>query len=94
MAYLIYNADTTKIVRSGKIYYATEGAAKSGLTRMIKSGRLEGYITEYAVANTLVYFDSIEKYEMVKNLMSGVMVRQSVNTPRCCDVSSETYWSM
>ena len=97
MSFLIYNVATTRIVRSGhnsKAYYETAGAAKAALTRLIKSGKLEGYINEYAVSDTLVFGESIEKYEMVKNIMSGVMVRQSVNTPHCCDVSSETYWSM
>ena len=36
----------------------------------------------------------IEKTTTVKNLMSGKDVVQSVNTPHCCDVSSETYWAM
>ena len=30
----------------------------------------------------------------VRNLMSGEEVEISVDTPRCCDPSSETYWSM
>jgi hypothetical protein len=37
---------------------------------------------------------NIEKYETVTNLMSGKPVRQSVNTPLSCDVSSEIYWSL
>jgi hypothetical protein len=32
--------------------------------------------------------------EIVQNLMSGKDVVQSINTPLCCNVSSETYWSM
>lgn len=34
------------------------------------------------------------KYEMVRNAMSGTMVKQAKGTPRCCDVSSELYWTM
>jgi len=34
------------------------------------------------------------KMETVVNLMSGKKVKQAVGTPLCCDVSSETYWSM
>lgn len=30
----------------------------------------------------------------VTNLMTGEKVLQPRNTPRCCDVSSELYWSM
>jgi hypothetical protein len=32
--------------------------------------------------------------KMVKNLMSGKLVEIDYRTPRCCDPSSETYWSM
>jgi hypothetical protein len=41
-----------------------------------------------------------EQYEqgvqtkVVTNLMSGNLVRIPVDTPLCCDPSSETYWSM
>jgi len=31
---------------------------------------------------------------VVQNLMSGRDVVQDKDTPLCCDVSSETYWSM
>lgn len=30
----------------------------------------------------------------VKNLMTGELVEIPHDTPRCCDPSSETYWSM
>lgn len=30
----------------------------------------------------------------VVNLMTGQEVEESINTPNCCSVSSETYWSM
>ena len=30
----------------------------------------------------------------VKNLMSGKEIQIAVDTPLCCDPSSETYWSM
>jgi hypothetical protein len=54
-----------------------------------------GYRKEdFAVAEISDFRANIEKYETVTNLMSGKPVRQSVNTPLSCDVSSETYWSM
>jgi hypothetical protein len=53
-----------------------------------------GYRKEdFAVAELGDFRTNIEKYETVTNLMSGKPVRQSVNTPLSCDVSSETYWS-
>ena len=94
MAYVVYNKETTKTIRAkayGKEYYATEAAAKAFLTRMVKMGYRK---EDFAVAELGDFRDNIEKYETVTNLMSGKPVRQSVNTPLSCDVSSETYWSM
>lgn len=34
------------------------------------------------------------KTKIVKNLMSGKDVEIAYNTPRCCDPSSELYWTM
>ena len=94
MAYVVYNKETTKTIRAkayGKEYYATEAAAKAFLTRMVKMGYRK---EDFAVAEIGDFRENIEKYENVTNLMSGKPVRQSVNTPLSCDVSSETYWSM
>ena len=33
-------------------------------------------------------------YKWVKNMMTQQWVEQAIDTPHCCDVSSETYWSM
>ena len=94
MAYVVYNKETTKTIRAkayGKEYYATEAAAKAFLTRMVKMGYRK---EDFSVAEIGNFRTNIEKYETVTNLMSGKPVRQSVNTPLSCDVSSETYWSM
>jgi hypothetical protein len=94
MVYVVYNKETTKTIRAkayGKEYYATEAAAKAFLTRMVKMGYRK---EDFAVAEIGDFRANIEKYENVTNLMSGKQVRQSVNTPLSCDVSSETYWSM
>jgi hypothetical protein len=94
MVYVVYNKETTKTIRAkayGKEYYATEAAAKAFLTRMVKMGYRK---EDFAVAELGDFRTNIEKYETVTNLMSGKPVRQSVNTPLSCDVSSETYWSM
>ena len=75
----------------GKEYYATEGAARAFLTRMVKKGyRRE----DFDVAELGYFRKNIEKYETVTNLMTGKPVRQSVNTPYYCSVASETYWSI
>jgi len=38
--------------------------------------------------------DQLGEVEEVTNLMTGKSVVQSVDTPWCCNVSSEAYWSM
>lgn len=99
MAYVVYNIESTKLLRtpSGgvgcyKTHYASEAAAKSALTRAVKKGKVVA--SEYAVAEFNTFQNTIEKTETVRNLMTGQPVVQSVNTPRCCDPSSELYWSM
>lgn len=37
-------------------------------------------------------YDKLTK--KVRNFMSGKEIEISINTPRCCDPSTETYWSM
>lgn len=95
MAYVIYNVETTKTVRAkayGKEYYETEAAAKAGLTRLAKKGKIVA--SEHAIAEIGYFRDNIEQTRMVRNLMTGELVRESVNTPHYCSVGSETYWSM
>lgn len=93
--FVIFNKNTTRIVKERTYstqYYATEAAAKAAVTRFVKKGICKR--DEVEIAEARHFFDFIEKSEIVTNLMSGQQVRQSVNTPHCCDVSSETYWSL
>lgn len=96
MAYLIYDKVSTKIVRIMRNGYwqdaefATEAAAKAGVTRLKNAKKFQPTM----VIGSKEDFAKIEKYETVINLMSGKPVRQLVNTPRCCDPSTELYWSM
>lgn len=103
MSYVIYNLNTTKLLRMPaasvgcyKEYYKSEAAAKAALTRAVKKGKVtEKEANEiYRISDAATFSTKIEKTEMVRNLMSGEMIEQSVNTPRCCDPSSELYWSM
>jgi len=101
MSYVIYHVETTKLLRtpSGGVgcfreTWESRSAALAALTRALKKGKLtEKEVSEYRV-NTETEFRKIEKTHLVRNLMTGEMVKQGVNTPRCCDVSSELYWSM
>ena len=105
MSYVIVRNETGAIVRNnrtGKEFYASMGRATHALERMVANGQLKenqeeehGLIHSWYTCYELEYYrNKVEKYETVINLMSGKEVRQSVNTPLCCDVSSETYWSM
>lgn len=94
-SFVIYNKENTRIVKERAYshqYYATEAAAKAAVTRFVKKGICKR--DEVEIADAGHFFDFIEKTEIVTNLMSGKQVRQSVNTPRCCDPSTELYWSM
>ena len=80
MSYIVYNTRTTGLVAS----YKTKGYA---LRKASKNA-------DWAVAEYNDYYNNIVKTKKVKSLMSGKEVEISVNTPLCCDPSSETYWSM
>jgi len=97
MNYVIYDRLTTKIVRIMRngfwqdAVYKTLPAAKAAWTRLAKAGKILGLVH---LIDSMDEFRKIEKTETRTNLMSGTKFTQSVNTPLCCDPSSETYWSM
>lgn len=62
--------------------YPTQKGAKISNTRKKLNG-------------TVMHSDSyVRKTKMVKNLITGADVEIDVNTPRCCDPSTDLYWSM
>jgi len=94
--FLIYNTTNTMIVSetASRSYYKTMSSAKAARTRIINKGIVVGDTVDLAIAETQLFYNTIEKTETVINLMTGKEVVQPVNTPHCCDVSSELYWSM
>jgi len=81
-------AYSAKFSSSPKIY-ETERGAKIAAKNLAHS-----HHTTYEIM-TLDEFNAIPiEMEEVTNLLSGKKVMQAKNTPRCCDVSSELYWSM
>ena len=99
MSYVIYNKETTimfsipaRSVGCWKDTWESKGAATRAFNKAVR----EGKITEdsHAIAETSDFHHNIELTERVKNLLSGEWVTQRVNTPRCCDVSSELYHCM
>lgn len=91
MAYVVYELDTTLTIREpyvGTKLFKTEGAAKAARTRA-------GFTTAtHGVAEANNFSRNIEKKRIVKNLLSGTEVEESVNTPNYLSVGSEAYWSM
>lgn len=98
MTYCAYNKATTRYlayhpkVRTDLTTFASAAAAKAAITREAKRGAINA--EDFAVADSSTFHSEIEKNETVKSLMSGQTIVQSVNTPHCCDPSTETYWSM
>lgn len=57
------------------------------------------FAKEHGIEYVAIDYDLYQRHygnmtKKVMNLMSGKEVEISINTPLCCDVSSETYWSM
>ena len=95
--FVLFETESTRIVcvnsngRWKDAIFATLAATKACATRL---SRAEKLVPEDHSIMELGEFRKIEKTELVRNLMTGAMVEQSVNTPRSCDVSSELYWTM
>ena len=96
MTHVIFDKNTTRLVRIMRNGYwqdarfATEAAAKAGVTRLKKACKFD----ENMVIDTVENFGKVEKTRVVKNLMTGEDITIPVNTPRSCDPSTELYWSM
>ena len=110
MAFVIYDKETTQLfevptqsVRCYKDSWESIGAAKAALTRYAQktakhTGRPVGDVraeldAKYAILDHAA-FSRVEKTKTVVDLMSGKEIQIAVNTPLCCDPSTETYWCM
>src|ERR1700722_6122846 len=103
MTFVIFHKDTTRYLRvfrnrywQNADYFKTERAAKAALTRAARKATDEGSDSNISENRILPYneFIKIEKTETVHNLLTGKPVVQSVNTPACCDPSTELYHTM
>ena len=103
--YVIYDNRSSVIVENRRTRtrsYKSLKSAKSARTKMLKSGQLvdndqydDGIAPSFfEISEYTQYQKNIEQFEIVKNILSGKEVRQSVNTPACCDVSTELYHTM
>ena len=91
MAYLVYEVESTRIVkgRNGRTTYDTERAAKAARTRALRTTD-----EELGVAQAAFFYAEIEKKVKRVNLMSRKEYWEPINTPLSCSPASETYWSM
>ena len=79
--------------------YKTMAAAKAALTRIAKA---EGLLKtdpnyaeyRYAIAEADYFHKTIEKRVAKRNLSTGIVYEETVNTPIHMSPASETYWSM
>ncbi len=82
-----YISHTGGCLRSNQEWTTFRGAVKAAVRR--------GFEVENATVDPMIDYRKRDKQtKIVTNLMSGKLVRIPVNTPNCCDPSSETYWSM
>jgi hypothetical protein len=90
MSFVILDNESGKIIRPRQYApnYASLGAAKAGATTMVKKGNLVAGSYSVILANKVP-----ARPVTVTNLLSGATVIEDVNTPYCCSVASESYWS-
>lgn len=86
MSYVVYHIFTTQLVK----VFDKKSSAKRSTTC---ANRNAGYYS-YAYCPQDYYYSDIVKTKKVKSLMTGKEIEIPSNTPRCCDPSTETYWSM
>ena len=106
--WVIYNKSTSQLLKietnNGRTttgYYGIS-AAKAALTRFHKKWLKEnntlvsndGPLFDYGIADRDHYYKHIERQVERVNLMTGTKFKESINTPRHCSPSTETYWSM
>ena len=86
MAFVVYHRKSTQVIKM----FNTHSGAKRSMTCMNRNANSD----EYAVAEEDYYAKNIVWRKKVKNLMTGEEIEIPSNTPRCCDPSSELYWTM
>lgn len=89
MSYVIYHDETTRTHRSKtrKESWETERAAKAERTR----AKLDA---NWKIAPHDTFVATIELKVRRRNIMSGNLYTESVNTPGFLSPASEAYWSM
>lgn len=84
--FVVYHRASTQMLK----VFDTESGAKRSRTCMNRNAGAD----VYAYTFEDIYYKDVVKTKKVISLMSGKEVEIPSNTPRCCDPSSELYWSM
>ena len=107
--YYIYEKSSTYIIgkpdRNGvarpdhRQSYKTMAAAKSAVTRIAKAEGLlltdpNHAVYRYGIAEADYFHKHIEKRVAKRNLSTGIVYEETINTPNYMSPASETYWSM
>lgn len=79
--FIVYETDTLRPVKE----YTYQ---KSAINYLATLGN------GYSVTDKATFLAIPIPMKKVKNLMSGKEIEIPVNTPRCCDPSTELYWTM
>jgi hypothetical protein len=89
--FVIYHKESTILYQHPKTYKSSWDTWRGA--KVVRSkAKLDP--KEWLIAHKDFFHKGIEKTETKVNLVSGKEFTQPVNTPLCCDPSSETYWSM
>jgi len=92
--YIIGKPDSNGIARPDhRQSYKTLGAAKAALTRL---SRVEPDYdpNRYDIAASAFFHQNIEKKVAKRNLSTGIVYEEAINTPNYMSPASESYWSM
>lgn len=96
--FALFYADDTRSVRQFRngcwedVIYKRFSDCVQALERHIKK-----HPDQILATFMILTVEDFRKVELVverRNLMSGKPFKTSINTPACCDPSTETYWSM
>lgn len=107
--YYIYENSSTYIIGKPDRYgvarpdhrqsYKTMAAAKAAVTRIAKAEGLlltdpNHAVYRYGIAEADYFHKHIEKKVAKRNLSTGIVYEETINTPNYMSPASETYWSM
>lgn len=94
------NTRTGEVRPDHRQSYKTIAAAKAAITRMSKRYRADlkesvnDPVFRYGIAEAGYFHKNIEKKVAKRNLSTGIVYEETVNTPNYMSPACEAYWSM